>query len=71
MRPGSGSKTRRRTAEVTTEHEVEDEETILVVLERVPKVDDKWVVNLAAQISSGGGGAEGDARPFREASAPE
>ena len=36
----------RRTAEISTEHEVEDEEAVLVVLERVSEVDDERVVNL-------------------------
>ena len=42
---GRGSETR-RTAEITTEHEVEDEEAVLVVLKRVPEVDNERVVNL-------------------------
>lgn len=40
-RRGSG-----RTSEVTTQHEIEDKETILIVLERVSQVDDKRMVDL-------------------------
>jgi hypothetical protein len=50
-----------RTAKVTTEHEVEDKETILVILERVAEVDDERVVNLRdtdASILSGASGCE-------------
>lgn len=36
----------RRTAEITSQHEVEDKEAVLVVLERVPQVDDERMVNL-------------------------
>jgi hypothetical protein len=34
------------TSEVTPKHEVEDEETVLVVLEGIPHVDDERVIDL-------------------------
>ncbi len=40
-RRGSG-----RTSEVTSQHEIEDKETILIVLERISQVDDKRMVDL-------------------------
>ena len=59
------------TAEVATEHEVEDEETVFVILECIPKVDDERVVNLTSRnlFSRGGVGTTGT-RPSREAAAP-
>jgi hypothetical protein len=40
-----------RTTQVPTEHEIEDKETILVVLESVSKVDNEWMVNLRQRKS--------------------
>ena len=36
----------RRTTKITTKHEVEDKEAVIVVLERIPKIDDERVVDL-------------------------
>ena len=52
---GQGPETR-RTAKITTEHEVEDEEAVLVILKRVPQVDDERMVNLQSPISLVGWG---------------
>ena len=41
------------TPEIATEHEIEDEEAVLVVLEGVPQVDDERVVDLHSRNVSG------------------
>jgi hypothetical protein len=37
---------KRRTPKVTTKHQIQHKKTILVVLEGIPKIDDKRMVNL-------------------------
>lgn len=56
----------RRTAEVTAEHQVEDKEAVLVVLEGVAQIDDKRVVDLndaakqAVQLAAPSDGRAGE-----------
>ena len=47
MRRCQGSDGSERTSQVPAQHEVEHEETVLVILEGVAKVDNEGVVNLA------------------------
>ena len=42
----NGKKDNERTSEITTEHEIEDEEAVFIVLECVTKIDDEGVVDL-------------------------
>ncbi len=41
----------KRTSQVATEHEIEHEETVLIVLKSVAEVDDEWVVDLNVVVS--------------------
>lgn len=46
---------RGRTAQITPEHEIEDKETIVVVLESISQIDDKRMVNLWRDMYETGG----------------
>lgn len=43
----------RRTSQVAPKHQVENKEAVLIVLERIPHVDNEWMVNLRIGIRSG------------------
>lgn len=42
-----------RTAQITAEHEVEDKETVLVVLESIAEIDDERMVDLGDGLGGG------------------
>lgn len=37
---------RGQTAQIPAEHEIEDKETVVVVLESISEVDDEWMIDL-------------------------
>ena len=42
----NGKKDNERTSKIATEHEIEDEEAVFIVLEGITHVDDERVINL-------------------------
>ena len=43
---------RKLTSQITSQHQIQHEEAVLVILERVTQVDDKWVVDLRSACVS-------------------
>ena len=41
---------KQRTSQVSSKHKVKNEETILVVLEGITQIHDKWVVDLESNV---------------------
>ena len=44
-----GESKRKRTTKVTTQHKVQHEKAILIVLERIAHIDNEWMIDLPVE----------------------